>query len=102
LNSATFTAHQAVINYDIPGVVVPQQIVPVSGSITTGTKKAILVEVFSPAAAFTAVSGLASNTFVRTTTRIEGSLDDGSTVSTSAHEYVINVCPTCASTNPCF
>jgi hypothetical protein len=81
---------------------VPQQVVPVSGTLPTGTKAPLLVEVFSPTAAFAAVSALTTSTIIRTTTRIEGTLDDGSTVSTSAHEYVINVCPTCAPTNPCF
>jgi hypothetical protein len=101
-NSNTFTPHQAVVNYEIPGATVAQQIIPVSsGTVATGSQTVVLVEVFSPAAALAAVSAIATPTFVRTTTRIEGKLDDGTTVSTSAHDYVVNVCPGCGDTT-CF
>jgi hypothetical protein len=105
LNTATntFSPHQAVVDYEIPGANVPQQIIPVSsGTVATNSSAAVLVELFSPTAVQTAIAGL-TDTFVRTTTRIEGKLDDGSTVSTSEHEFVIHVCtgPACAF-NPCF
>jgi hypothetical protein len=101
-NTNTFTPHQAVVDYEFPGAAVAQQIVPVSsGTVATGSQTVVLVELFSPTAALAAANAIAAPTFVRTTTRIEGKLDDGTTVSTSAHEYVINVCPGCGN-SVCF
>jgi hypothetical protein len=99
-NSTSFTPHQAVVDYEIPGATVAQQIINVSGnSVASGSSVAVLVPLFSPTVVFLALP--AAGGIVRTTTRIEGFLDDGSTVSTSSHDYVIQVSSAVAST-PCF
>jgi hypothetical protein len=109
LNTATntFTAHQAVVDYEIVGASTPQpaigqQIIPAAGTVPNNFTGAVVVELFSPKAVQDALAG-ATSEFVRTTTRIEGTLDDGSKVSTSEHEFVIHVCTgaTCAA-DPCF
>ncbi|HEY2031282.1 MAG TPA: hypothetical protein VGH20_18955 [Myxococcales bacterium] len=100
LNAATnnFSPHQAVVDYEIlpstgaAPVTLAQQIIPVSsGAVPSQTSQVVVVELFSPATVLAAVNGL-TDAFVRTTTRIEGKLDDGTTVSTSDHDYVVHVC----------
>lgn len=111
LNTATnnFSPHQAVVDYEIfpqaggAAPTVARQIIPVSsGAVPTQSTVAVVVELFSPQPVLTVVNGL-TDAFVRTTTRIEGELDDGTKVSTSEHDYVVHVCngPTCVF-EPCF
>jgi len=112
LNTATnnFTARQAVVDYEIPGQSVAQQIIPAGGTVPNNFTGAIVVELASPEAVKTAIAAAAAaatspdGLFVRTTVRIEGRLDDGSIVSTSAHDFVFHACssgPTCAA-DACF
>jgi hypothetical protein len=112
-DSTSFSPHQAVVDYEVPGAAVAEQIIKISGeSVASGATSAVLVPLFSPVAVFSAVQTLAGTGggVVRTTTRIEGFLEDGSTVSTSQHDYVIQVVagctvasdPTCVLSTPCF
>ena len=95
-NSATFHPHQAVADYEvIGGSTVAQQLIPVSGSIPTGTAGVILVPFFSPIPA-TMLSGV-----VRVSFWIEGLLDDGSTVRTSQREYIFVTCATAGCNSAC-
>jgi hypothetical protein len=101
LPTNTFTPHQAVVDYEIVGggPAIPEQVLPVAGGPVAGSGTAtIVVPLFTPTAILAALPAAA---FVRTTTRIEGSLDDGSKVTTSAQDFVVNVCATCTGT-PCF
>jgi hypothetical protein len=103
-NTTDFTPHQAVVQYEIVGstTTIPQQVIPVSSSsVSSGGVAPVVVPVFSPLVVRTALAALPAPAFVRTTTRIEGRLDDGSTARTSEHEYIIQVCNTCAET-ACF
>jgi len=104
-NTTSFSPHQAVVDYEIPGAAVGEQIIKISGeSVASGAKSAVVVPLFSPAVVFAAVQALAGTGggVVRTTTRIEGFLDDGSTVSTSEHDYVIQVVGGALLSTPCF
>ena len=101
-NSTTFSPHQAVVDYELVGAnsSVAEQVIPVSSSAVPGnTLTAVAVPLFSPTAVQTALGAFTG--FVRTTVRIEGRLDDGSTVSTSAHDYVVSICNNCP-TSTCF
>jgi hypothetical protein len=100
-NSTNFSPHQAVVEYEVVGVgTLPKQIIPTSGqSVVAGASAAVAVPLFSPLAILNA---LTPNTIVRTTTRIEGKLDDGSTVSTDEHDYVVQIVGGTAATTPCF
>jgi len=95
-NSATFHAHQAVADYEvIGGSTVTQQLIPVAGSVATGTSGALLVPFFSPIPA-TMLSGI-----IRVSFWIEGTLDDGSTVRTSQREYIFVTCSTSGCNSAC-
>jgi hypothetical protein len=98
-DSTTFSPHQAVVNYEIVGggPTIAEQIIPTSGgAVASNTTQAVIVPLFLPSAALAVLKGLpAPGGVVRATVRIEGKLDDGSTVSTSEHEYVVVV-----NTNP--
>jgi hypothetical protein len=108
-DTTTFTPRQAVVDYEIVGggASIPQQVVPASGTVISGsTGSPVLVRLFDSQAALTAMETLGVGV-VRTTTRIEGTLDDGSKVSTSAHEYLVQVCstatsPSCPASSTCF
>jgi hypothetical protein len=107
-DSTIFSPHQAVIDYEIIGgtQTIAEQIVPVSSSpVDTGTLATVVVPVFLPTAALAVLQTLpGGGAVVRTTVRIEGKLDDGSTVSTSEHEFVVSVSTSAAagSNSPCF
>ena len=105
-DTTTFSPHQAVVDYEIIGgtQTIAQQIVPVSGgSFASGISQTVVVPLFLPTAASTVLKTLASGSVVRVTVRIEGKLDDGSTVSTSEHEIVVSTTTAGAGTNsPCF
>jgi hypothetical protein len=95
-NSATFHPHQAVADYEvIGGSTLTEQLIPVSGSIPTGTSGVVLVPFFSPIPA-TMLSGV-----IRVSFWIEGLLDDGSTVRTSAREYIFVTCATAGCNSAC-
>jgi hypothetical protein len=108
-DSTTFSPHQAVIDYEIIGgtQTIAEQIVPVSATpVDSGALATVVVPVFLPTAALAVLKTLpGGGAVVRTTVRIEGKLDDGSTVSTSEHEFVVSVSTSAAavgSNSPCF
>jgi hypothetical protein len=95
-NSATYHPHQVVADYEvIGGSTVTQQLIPVSGSIPSGTSGVVLVPFFSPIPA-TMLSGV-----IRVSFWIEGLLDDGSTVRTSQREYIFVTCATAGCNSAC-
>ena len=94
-NTNTFTPHQAVVAYQVVGgASLPEQIIPVSSGTVLNGQTPVAVPLFSPIAIVNALAAFATPQFVRTTTRIEGTLDDGTTVSTSEHDFVVQVCNT--------
>jgi len=95
-NSATFHPHQAVADYEvIGGATLTQQLIPVSGSILTGTSGVVLVPFFSPIPA-TMLSGI-----IRVSFWIEGTLDDGSQLRTSQREYIFVTCSAAGCNSAC-
>jgi hypothetical protein len=94
-NSTTFSPHQAVVDYEIigGGTSIAEQIIPVSGgSVASGGSAVVIIPLFLPTAALAAAKALpAVGGVMRATVRIEGKLDDGSTVTTSEHEFVFAV-----------
>jgi hypothetical protein len=108
-NTTIFSPHQAVIDYEFVGGTqsIGQQIVPVSGtSISAGNSQSVVVPLFLPTAAATALKAVpATGAVLRVSVRIEGKLDDDSTVSTSEHEFVVAVSSAAGvrgSNSPCF
>jgi hypothetical protein len=105
-DTTTFSPHQAVVDYEIVGgATLPQQTIPVSGSpMSSGTSQAVIVPLFLPTAILQAMQALPNGgAVVRATTRIEGRLDDGTTVTTSEHEFVVVVQTGAAAVGtPCF
>jgi len=95
-NSATFHPHQVVADYEeIGGTTLTQQIIPVAGSIATGSAGAVLVPFFAPIPT-TTLAGI-----IRVIFHIEGTLDDGSNVRTSEHEYIFVTCNTAGCNSAC-
>ncbi|HYS10316.1 MAG TPA: hypothetical protein VEP66_16360 [Myxococcales bacterium] len=95
-NSATFHPHQAVADYEvIGGSTVTEQLIPVSGSIQSGSVGIVLVPFFSPIPA-TMLSGV-----IRISFWIEGVLDDGSNIRTSTREYIFVTCATAGCNSAC-
>jgi hypothetical protein len=90
-NSALFNPNAAVVDYQIVGGgTIPEQRIAVSSaSINAGEINAVVVPVFLPAAVQAA---LPANGQVQITAYIEGKLQDSTTVKTTLHDYVIQVC----------
>jgi hypothetical protein len=93
-NSTTFNPDVAVVDYQIIGgaTIAEQRIPTSSSSIIAGQSNAVGVPLFAPAAVVAALPGDGQ---VMTTTYIEGHLDDGSTVRTTKHNYLVDICSTC-------
>jgi hypothetical protein len=106
-NSTIFSPHQAVVDYEIigGGTSIAQQIIPVSGgSVASSSSAVVIIPLFLPTAALAAAKALpAAGGIMRATVRIEGKLDDGSTATTSEHEFVfaVQTAATAVGT-PCF
>ena len=106
-NTAQFQPHQMVIRYEVlprtPGAAPPYavnpQIVAVGGVVVdTGGTGTVGAPFFLPGVL--PAAGPATGDFIRTTFHVEGTLNDGSKVSTSAREYLFQICTTCT-TNVC-
>jgi glyceraldehyde-3-phosphate dehydrogenase/erythrose-4-phosphate dehydrogenase len=97
-DSTSFNPHQVVADYEvIGGQTVTNQIIPVSGgSINGGGGSAVVITPFFSPAAAKALSGT-----VRVTFHVEGTLDDGTTVHTTEHEYIFVTCATANCTSTC-
>jgi len=106
-NSAQFQPHQFVARYEVlprtPGAAAPYaiapQIVAAGGVIVqTGGQGTIAAPLFLPGVL--PATGPATGDFIRVTFKVEGTLGDGSKVSTTEREYLFRICDTCT-TNVC-
>jgi hypothetical protein len=90
-NTTLWAPDVAVVDYQIigGGTIAEQRIATSGGSVNSGQINTVGVPLFSPAAV---IAALPANGQVRTTTHIEGHLDDGTTVSTTDHDYIIQIC----------
>lgn len=99
LDTSTFLPHQAVIDYEVLSGArqVGRQVSPVSGvEVPGGGGTGAIAVIMFPRPSD--VAGLADGTFIRTTFRIEGTLNDQSKAHTNEREYIFRICntPGCA------
>lgn len=105
-NTAYFQPHQVVVGYEVlprtPGAAPPYtinpQIVAAGGVVVdTGGTGTVAAPLFLPGVL---PAGAATGDFIRVTFHVEGTLGDGSKVSTNNREYLFKV-NTTATANPC-
>jgi hypothetical protein len=98
-NTTNFNPDTAVVTYQIVGGAgIAEQRIPTTGaSVKAGASNAVGVALFSPTAVLTALTAAGTGQ-VMTTTHIEGHLDDGTSVSTSKHSYLVNFCAAATAT----
>lgn len=93
LNNFDFLALQAVVTYEGVGaaaVSIPQQLIPLTGTVPANGTAAIGIDFFPPGT--TGIPGPGST--IRLVFHIEGKLLDGSTLKSSEYNYIVTTCGT--------